>query len=81
MNAYNPYAKQAAQYQKQAIETASPEEILIMLYDGAIRFLIIAKKAFEQKDWEKYNRHLIKSQNIILEFMNSLDMEVGGDMR
>jgi flagellar secretion chaperone FliS len=51
-----------------------------MLYDGAIRFLLIAKKAHEAKDWEKYNNHLIKAQHIVLEFMNSLDMEVGGEM-
>lgn len=80
MSAYNPYAKQAAQYKKNQIETASPEEILIMLYDGAIRFLLVAKKAHEEKDLEKYHNHLIKAQHIILEFMNTLDMEVGGEI-
>lgn len=80
MSAYNPYLKQAEQYKKQAVETASPEEILIMLYDGAIRFLLIAKKAIAEKDLEKSHKNLLKAQHIIQEFMNSLDMEIGGEM-
>jgi flagellar protein FliS len=80
MNAHNPYLKQAEQYKKNQIETATPEEILIMLYEGAIRFLLIAKKADTEKDLEKYNKYLLKSQAIISEFMNSLDMEIGGEM-
>lgn len=80
MNAYNPYAKQAEQYKKHQIETASPEEVLIMLYDGAIRFLNTAKKAIAENNIEKTHNNLIKAQNIILEFMNSLDMEVGGEI-
>lgn len=80
MNAYNPYAKQAEQYRKQQIETASPEEVLIMLYDGAIRFLNVARKAIEEKDIEKSHNNLMKAQNIIIEFMNSLDMELGGEI-
>jgi flagellar protein FliS len=80
MNAYNPYAKQAEQYKKNQVETASPEEILLMLYDGAIRFLVVAKKGIEEKNIEKSHKNLVKAQQIILEFMNSLDMEIGGEM-
>lgn len=80
MNAHNPYLKQAEEYKKNQIETATPEEILIMLYEGAIRFLMLAKKAHTTNDIEKYNKCLLKSQAIIREFMDSLDMEVGGEM-
>lgn len=80
MNAQNAYAKQAEQYKKNQIETAGPEEILIMLYEGAIRFLLIAKKALNEKDYAKSNTNLIKAQRIILEFMDSLDMSIGGEM-
>ena len=80
MSAYNPYRKQAEQYKKNQIETATPEEILLMLYDGAIRFLVISRKAMEDKDIEKSHNHLIKAQHIVAEFMNSLDMEIGGEM-
>jgi flagellar protein FliS len=80
MAAPNPYAKQARQYLKQDIETASKEQILIMLYEGAIRFLTIAKAALAQNDVEKYHNHLVKAQNILTELMTSLDFEVGGDI-
>ncbi len=80
MNAANPYARQAEAYKKNQIETATPEEILIMLYEGAIRFLLVAKKADEEKNLEKYSKNIIKAQHIIQEFMNSLDLEIGGEM-
>jgi len=80
MSVYNPYAKGAAQYKRQQIESASPEEILILLYEGAIRFLLLSKKGMEENNIEKSHNNLIKAQNIISEFMNSLDMEIGGEI-
>lgn len=74
------YGKQAQQYKQQQIETASPEEILILLYEGAIRFLMIAKKGLAENDIQKFHNHLLKSQNIITEFMSSLDMDMGGEV-
>lgn len=73
----NQYIKQ---YQKSQIETASQEQILIMLYNGAIQFLNIAKKAMEEKDIETMHNHIIKAQKIITEFQTTLDMENGGDL-
>lgn len=69
----NQYVKQ---YQKANIETASREQILIMLYDGAIQFLNKARTAMENKDFENTHNNLIGAQNIIQEFINSLDHEV-----
>ncbi len=80
MTLHNPYAKQASAYKKNQVETASPEEILIMLYDAAIRFLLLTKKAKEQNDPEKFHHNIIKAQHIINEFMNSLDTDLGGDV-
>lgn len=76
----NGYAAQAKQYKQQQIETASPEELLILLYDGAIRFCNIAKNGYNENNVEKYHNNLIKAQRILTEFMSSLDMEVGGEM-
>lgn len=76
----NGYANQAKQYKEQQIQTASQEELLILLYDGAIRFLNIAKTAHTENNIEKYHNNLLKAQRIITEFMSSLDMEVGGEM-
>ena len=69
----NQYVKQ---YQKSSIETASREQILIMLYDGAIQFLNKAKIAMQNKEFEAIHNNLIGAQNIIQEFINSMDREV-----
>ncbi len=69
----NQYVKQ---YQKSSIETASREQILIMLYDGAIQFLNKARVAIENRDHEASHNNLIGAQNIIQEFINSMDREV-----
>lgn len=68
------------QYKQNEIETASPEKILILLYDGAIRFLVKAKGAMAENDVQETHNNLIAAQNIVLEFMSSLDMENGGDL-
>ena len=69
----NQYVKQ---YQKANIETASREQILIMLYDGAIQFLNKAKVAMQNKNYEAIHNNLMGAQNIIQEFINSMDREV-----
>ena len=69
----NQYVKQ---YQKSSIETASREQILIMLYDGAIQFLNKAKIAMANKNIEDAHNNLIGAQNIIQEFIDSMDREV-----
>lgn len=69
----NQYVKQ---YQKSSIETASREQILIMLYDGAIQFLNKAKIAIANNEIENAHNNLMGAQNIIHEFINSMDREV-----
>jgi flagellar protein FliS len=71
----NPYLKQ---YQQTQIDTAPKEQILLMLYDGAVRFLHQAKAGFAEKNIEKIHNNIIKTQNIITEFESTLDMEHGG---
>ena len=73
----NQYLKQ---YQKNQIETASQEQLLIMLYNGAIQFLNIARKAMEEKNIEETHNNIIKAQKIITEFQATLDMENGGEV-
>jgi flagellar secretion chaperone FliS len=73
----NPYANT---YRKQQVQTASREQILIMLYEGAIRFLTVAKAGLAENNLEKFNNNIIKTQRIITEFMTTLDMEIGGEM-
>ena len=77
MNAVNPYLKQ---YRKNEIETATPEKVLLLLYDGAINFLNKAKTAIEEGRNEQVTPNIYSCQKIILEFMNTLDMERGGSL-
>ena len=69
----NPYA----QYQKTQIETADHGKLLLMLYDGALRFLGRAGKALEDKDMEKASQNLLRVQDIVAELMASLDLDSG----
>lgn len=72
----NPYLKQ---YKQTQMDTTPKEQILVMLYDGAVRFLNLAKEGFAENNVEKIHNNLIKVQNIITEFETSLDMDAGGE--
>ena len=65
----NPYEE----YQRNKILTASPAEITLMLYEGAIKFCNIAIMGIEQSDMEKAHTNIMKTQRIIEEFRNTLD--------
>lgn len=62
-----------AAYQNSKIMTASPAELTLMLYDGAIKFANIAVVAIEKNDIEKAHNNIMKVERIILEFKSSLD--------
>src|SRR5574344_2361954 len=68
------------QYKQNEIETATPEQILILLYDAAIRFLIKAKQAIEDKNIQETHNNWVACENIMLEFMSTIDMKNGGDL-
>ncbi len=67
----NPYQS----YQTNAVQTASPGELTLMLYNGCLKFIAQAKKAIEEKDIEARNTNLLKAQKIIQELMVTLNME------
>ncbi len=73
MNGYN-------QYKNNHIQTASREQILLMLYDGAIRFSKQAKAAIKEDDMATKGKYIGKTMAIISEFSNSLDHDIGGEM-
>ncbi len=64
----NPYA----QYNQNKILTASPAELTLMLYDGAIKFCNIAIMGIEQEDVQKAHNNIMKVQKIIEEFQITL---------
>ncbi|MCA1021263.1 flagellar export chaperone FliS [Halobacillus litoralis] len=60
-------------YQNNSVETASPGELTLMLYNGCIKFIKAAGKAMEQKDMENKNTNIQKAQRIIQELMVTMD--------
>lgn len=74
MNAYSN------NYRNNQIMTASPEQLLIMLYDGAIRFVRQAKLAIEDNRLGDKSIAISKSVAIITEFSNTLNYEAGGEI-
>ncbi|MCR5677552.1 MAG: flagellar export chaperone FliS [Agathobacter sp.] len=60
-------------YNNSKILTASPAELTLMLYDGAIKFTNIAILALEKKDIEKAHNNIRKTERIVIEFQTSLD--------
>lgn len=68
------------QYQNVQVSTSSPEKILIMLYDGAIKFIKIALAKLADGDLAGKGLYISKAQAIVAELMNTLNHEVGGDM-
>ncbi len=62
------------QYNNNKVLTASPAELTLMLYEGAIKFCNIAEVAVEQKDVEKAHKNMIKVQHIIDYLRQTLDM-------
>lgn len=65
----------ASAYKNNSILTASPAELTLALYEGAIKFCNIALIGLEKNDYEKTNTNLIKAQNIITEFRSTLDFK------
>lgn len=73
LTASNPYSA----YRQTSVATATPEKLLLMLYDGAIRFLRQARLAMEKQDLESTNKWLGKLQDIFVELNTSLDLDQG----
>lgn len=67
-------------YKKTSVETASKEQILLMLYQAAIKNCKKAMEAIDQKNIAKKGEYIGKMQDIVVELSNSLDFEVGGDV-
>jgi len=71
MNAANT----ANAYKRQQIMSAPPEELTLMLYNGAIRFVTESILAIEKKDIQKAHTANMRAQNIVREFMVTMDMK------
>lgn len=70
----------AKHYKQTQVTTATPGQVLIMLYEGAIQNLKKATKALEQGNRSDKGKYIGKAHDIINELNNSLDHEVGGEI-
>ena len=61
-------------YQSDSVMTASPVDLIIMLYEALIKQVKLGDIFMEQGDFEQVNQHLSKAQDIISELLNSLDL-------
>ena len=67
--------KQSKKYLEAQIRTASKEQLLIMLYDGAIHNCTAAQAFMEVNELEKASEKLLKSQNIVAELISTLHFD------
>ena len=76
----NPYNKYIKQYQASNITTATPEKLMIMLFDGAIQFLQKAKINIEEKNFSERSKNIDGARKIVRELMRTIDLENGNDV-
>ncbi|HRJ26096.1 MAG TPA: flagellar export chaperone FliS [Fimbriimonadaceae bacterium] len=75
-----PQRSQVHEYRKNAVNGASPLQLIIMLYDGALRFMEAGKTAMQSNDLYNQNLNLQRAQRIVTELISCLDMKQGGEI-
>lgn len=76
MNSKHAYNK----YKQTAVQSASREKILLMLYEGAIKFTKLAIVAADQKNISERATNVMRVYDIVTELNNTLDHKVGGEI-
>jgi flagellar protein FliS len=73
------FARQAASaYRQTEVQSRTPLELVVMMYDGALRFIAQARDAIERKDIRARQKAIARALTIISELQSTLDMEKGG---
>lgn len=76
----NPYNKYIKQYQASNVNTATPEKLMIMMFDGALQFLQKAKIAIAEGNLKERSQNIDGARKIIRELMRTIDLENGNDV-
>ncbi len=74
----NPYARGNNAYKKASVTTMDQGTLILLLYDGAIRFLRVAAKKINDNDYEGAHNAISRAKNIISELMTSLNTDNAG---
>lgn len=64
-------------YIKQEVEGATKGKLVLLLYDGAIKFMRVAQKSIDDGNIQESHNNIMKAQNIIYELMSTLNMDAG----
>jgi flagellar protein FliS len=72
----NPYQ----QYRATKVETAGQVDLVVMLYQGAVRFIRLGIQAMEQNDPKAAHTSIVRAQDIVVELRGSLNHEAGGQI-
>lgn len=70
------YSKSYEKYQNQSVNTATKEELTLMLYNGCIKFMNMAEVAIDEKKIEWRNTNIQKAQAIVTELSITLNMDI-----
>jgi flagellar protein FliS len=74
------YMKPIEAYQSAAVTTQSKGRLIVLLYDGAIKFMKLAIKELEAQNYEAKGRYISRAQDIINELNAVLDVDAGGEI-
>ena len=72
----NPYQ----QYRATKVETAGSVDLVVMLYQGAVKFIRVGLDALDQQDVKAAHASFVRAQDIVVELLGSLNREAGGDI-
>jgi flagellar protein FliS len=73
-------ARGISSYRQTEIQSRTPLELVVMLYDGALRFTADAREAIERRDIRSRQHNVSRALAIVSELQSTLDMESGGDV-
>lgn len=76
----NPYNKYIKQYQANNVTTASPEKLMLLLFDGMLQFLQKAKNAIAENNLSEKSANIEGARKILRELMRTIDLENGNDV-
>lgn len=71
----NMNAQAYDQYKRVSVETLAPEKLLLLLFEGAIKNLVNAQKAIEEKDINTAHNEILRAEDILIELMSTLKMD------
>jgi len=74
------YGQYSKAYQKVAVNTVDQRKLIIMMYEGAIKFLTVAVAKIGKEEFYEAHSNLVRAKSIIAELLASLNMEKGGDI-